>query len=286
MKTENHQELEKTQELPADEQMGASLADCVYAATEKSTLVPKIFREVYGFLAPEEAVCPFSFVTNRDLENFANALRLQPGMNLLDLACGGGGPGLWVARKTGANLVGVDYSTKALEQASRRASIFGISDKAKYCFGSMRATGLEPETFDGAISIDALWMAPDKLAVLKEVRRLLRCQRWFVFTTWEAKSPGPGSLPTNTEYRSMLKDAGFKIETYEETVNWEMLQRGVYEQWILQKDALAQEMGSSAAEMLVGEAMFLTAKLDDGTDRLSHIRRIFVACQSEDPLKT
>ena len=92
----------------------------------------------------------------------------------------------------------------------------------------MRATGLEPETFDGAISIDALWMAPDKLAVLKEVKRLLRCQRWFVFTTWEAKSPGPGSLPTNTEYRSMLKDAGFKIETYEETVNWEMLQRGVY----------------------------------------------------------
>ena len=127
MKTEkhyDHQEPEKTQELPADEKMGASLADCVYAASEKSTLVPKIFREVYGFLAPEEAVGPASFVTNRDLENCANALWLQSGMNLLDLACGGGGPGLWVARKTGANLVGVDYSTKALEQASRRASIF------------------------------------------------------------------------------------------------------------------------------------------------------------------
>jgi ubiquinone/menaquinone biosynthesis C-methylase UbiE len=275
---------EKTPELPPDEEMGSFWSDYMYTAFEKSSLVSKIFREAYGHLAPEDAVCPLSFVTNRDLERCANALGLEPGMNLLDLACGGGGPGLWIARKTGANLVGVDFSAKALEQASKRASRFGISERARYCHASMKTTGLEPATFDGAVSIDAIWMAPDKLAVLREVRRLLRPQRWFVFTSWEARPQEPGNPPTDGEYRSILKDAGFRIETYEETADWDRLQRGVYERWLLQQDALAQEMGICAAGMLLNEAIWLTTKLTDGTDRLSRSRRIFVACQSQDPL--
>lgn len=275
-----HQVPKKAHSLPPDEEGGSFWSDCIYTALEKSTLVSKIFREVYGPLSPEEDVSPLGFVTNKDLENCVKALGLQAEMNLLDLACGGGGPGLWIARKSGANLVGIDFSAIALEQAVRRASQFGMAAMARYCHGSMKATGLESGTFDGVVSIDALWMATDKQSVLQEVRRLMRPQGRFVFTTWEGKVPGTGN-PTNDEYRSLLQAAGFKIETYEETADWEKLQREVYRQWLLQQYALAQEMGVGAAGMLVSEAIWLTTQLDDGTDRLSQTRRIFVACQSE-----
>jgi ubiquinone/menaquinone biosynthesis C-methylase UbiE len=275
-----HQALKKAHSLPPDEEGGSFWSDCIYTAFEKSTLLSQIFREVYGAFSPEEDVCPLSFVTKEDLENCVKALELQAGMNLLDLACGGGGPGLWIARKAGANLVGIDFSVMALEQAVRRASQFGMAAKAKYCHGSMKATGLESGTFDGVVSIDALWMAPDKQSVLQEVRRLMRPQGRFVFTTWEGKVPGTGN-PTTDEYRSLLQASGFKIETYEETANWEELQREVYGQWLLQQQTLAQEMGVSAAGMLVNEAIWLTTKLDHGTDRLSQTRRIFVVCRPE-----
>jgi len=272
--------FKETRGLTSEEEMGALWANMMYAGLENSVLVSEIYRDAYGDLAPAEGVSPFSFVTNRDLQDCVEALRLEPGMQLLDLACGAGGPGLWIAHETGANLVGIDYSTKALQLAQERAKEFDLSRKAEFRHGSMAATGLEEGTFDGVMSIDAVWMAQDKQAVFHEVRRLLKSPRWFVFTTWQARTPGTGDLPTENEYRSSLEEAGFKIEAYRETDNWETLQREVYNRWLMQRDALEHDIGQSATAMLVGEATWLTAKLEDGTDRLSNTRRVFVACCS------
>jgi GNAT superfamily N-acetyltransferase len=71
--------------------------DRLYDALEKSSLLTEIFAEVYGSLAPDDTVRRFSFVTNRDLVDCVEALHFPPGADLLDLACGRGGPGLWIA---------------------------------------------------------------------------------------------------------------------------------------------------------------------------------------------
>lgn len=39
---------------------------------------------------------------------------------LLDLACGRGGYGLTIAARTGARLIGVDFSAEAIRQAAYR----------------------------------------------------------------------------------------------------------------------------------------------------------------------
>lgn len=44
----------------------------------------------------------------------ADALRVGPGQKIADLGCGRGGPGQWIARATGAGLVGIDVSEVAL----------------------------------------------------------------------------------------------------------------------------------------------------------------------------
>src|SRR5437879_6379003 len=49
------------------------------------------------------------------------ALRLSGGDCLVDLACGRGGYGLEIAGRTGARLVGVDFSAEAVRQAAGHA---------------------------------------------------------------------------------------------------------------------------------------------------------------------
>jgi len=80
-------------------------------------------RRVWELTAPElpPQIEPFSFVSADLLRHVALALGLSPGQNLVDLGCGRGGPGLWLAREADASLIGVDFSPVAVDQAAYRA---------------------------------------------------------------------------------------------------------------------------------------------------------------------
>ena len=58
-----------------------------------------------------------SLLTWDGIAEVTAALRLSPGGTLLDLACGRGGYGLEIAARTGARLMGVDFSAEAVRQA-------------------------------------------------------------------------------------------------------------------------------------------------------------------------
>jgi cyclopropane fatty-acyl-phospholipid synthase-like methyltransferase len=104
---------------------------------------------------------PFSFVSAGLLGHVARALSLSPGETLVDLGCGRGGPGLWLARLAGASLVGVDFSAEAVDQASRRAGSFGLDGRAQFVVGDLAATGLADAVADAVVSVDALHFAAD-----------------------------------------------------------------------------------------------------------------------------
>src|SRR5438876_7552782 len=80
---------------------------------------------------------------------------------------GQGGPSLWVARETGADLVGVDLSSAGIVRASARVAEFGLTGRARFQVADLVATGQEDASFDGAMSVDALWAVPDKPAALR-----------------------------------------------------------------------------------------------------------------------
>ncbi|WP_410628466.1 SAM-dependent methyltransferase [Amycolatopsis sp. cmx-8-4] len=54
-----------------------------------------------------------------------SALDLRAGRVLVDLACGRGGYGLEIARRSGCRVVGIDFSRVAIEHARRRARALG-----------------------------------------------------------------------------------------------------------------------------------------------------------------
>ena len=245
-----------------------------FAGWAKSATVRRIWRQVYGDDYPEEAD-PASFVTLTDLRRIAREIRVGPGETFVDLACGRGGPGLWVARETGATLIGVDFSQVAVEHAARSAIEFGLAERARFQVGDFGATGLPRAACNGAMSVDALWIVPDKSAATREVARILRPGARFVFTTWDVEVAPPGWPPQVTDHRSVLQEAGFVVEAYQETSGWEHCQRAVYESVRRAQANLIAEMGEGAAGALLAEANLLPG-LADGTDYLAHMRRILV----------
>jgi len=91
--------------------------DRLFAGYAKSPTLLKIWRDAYGDDYPED-VEPPGYVTLTDLRRIALSVAAGPGQTIVDLGCGRGGPSLWVARQTGANLVGIDLSSTGIAHAN------------------------------------------------------------------------------------------------------------------------------------------------------------------------
>ena len=212
----------------------------------RSTLTA-IWREVYGDDYPEEAE-PTCFVTKSDLDRIVQFLSGGPDSEIVDISCGSGGPGLYIARELQSNLVGVDFSEGAIEQAELRASDFGMSERARFVCADVCSTGLPSDRFYAAISIDALQMVSDIAAAMQEVARILTASASFAITTWESVDEGKGY------YDSCLAAAGFEVEEHFEKAEWEQRQRAVCLRIIEQKAKIIEEMGNAAADPVIVEA--------------------------------
>jgi ubiquinone/menaquinone biosynthesis C-methylase UbiE len=246
--------------------------DAMLAATANSATLRQISRDVFGPDYPEEAA-PFSFVTLSDLRRMADELGVGPGQVMADLACGSGGPGLWVARETGASLVGIDFSRVGIEQARQRAIEFGLSERAQFLVRDVAATGLHEHSLDGAMSVDAFWLFPDKQQAAREIARLLQPGARFVFTTWEFEVTPPGWPPQLAQHHDVLAEAGFLVTTSEETPDWKRRELAVYERWLAEQDKLVAELGEVAAA-LIEEARAVPPLLEHGRRILVVARRL------------
>ncbi len=238
--------------------------DPVFATTATSTTFHRLAREASADDFPEGAD-PFSFTTRSELDLIAGLLEIDRGQTLVDIACGQGGPGLWVARSAGAQLIGVDFSAVGVAQAESRATAMGLASHARFLLADAAATGLPGGHADAAMSIDALQFMPDKAAVLAEVRRILRPNACFALTTWEPAENEPPATETanNRPLRTLLEGAGFSVERYQATPAWRRIARVLYEGWLREKETLVAEMGPESYAELEEEATELLPKLDD-----------------------
>ena len=161
--------------------------DGEFATVSGSPGLRRVWQEASPDLPPE--IEPYSFVSVALLGHVADALALSSGKTLVDLGCGGGGPGLWLAQSHGTILIGVDFSAVAVQQATDRAALFGLANQARFVVGDFAGTGLVEGAADAVVSIDALQFAADPTAAAREARRLLRPGGRLVLTSWQARAP-------------------------------------------------------------------------------------------------
>ena len=172
-----------------------------------------------------------SLLTWQGIAEVTEALRLSPGATLVDLACGRGGYGLEVAGRTGARLVGVDFSAEAIHQARQQAR--RLVRVAALHVGDLAATGLGAGSAGAALCVDAIQFAPCPDAAYRELRRVLAPGGRVVLTCFEPVNPDDERVPDRLRRVSLhagLAAAGFSEIKVRERPGWRAAERSMWEE--------------------------------------------------------
>src|SRR5829696_8464635 len=88
------------------------------------------------------------------LEEILPALRLRPGMRVLDLGSGKGATSVFLAREFGVRVVAADWWISA-DQAAAVLTEAGVGDRVEAVQAEAHALPFEEQSFDAIVSIDA-----------------------------------------------------------------------------------------------------------------------------------
>jgi SAM-dependent methyltransferase len=236
-----------------------------------SAVEARIWAEAYGDEYPAELE-PYSFTTRSELRRVVDELALSRGDLLIDVGCGRGGPGLWVASTAGASVLGVDISPTALEAARRRAAALGLGDSATYAEGSFAAIPADTASARGVLSIDALLFAPDKRAAVREIARVLEPGGRLVATTWDYHTQPVNRPPQVDDHRPLLTEAGFRVLGYDETPRWLENHRTLDSLMLDAVEELAEESGEDPEDVRAG-----IQEMADTVDAM--LRRVLIVAE-------
>jgi SAM-dependent methyltransferase len=239
--------------------------DAVYAAWGSSAT----FHEIWARTAVDGEIAPgfehLNFARLSELARLRDALALDPGGLLVDLACGAGGPGVWIAHESDAALIGLDLSSIGTRLARVRALAHQLSG-AGFLVGSVDHLPIADASVMGVMSVDSLQYVPDKHTTFAEVARVLAVGARVAFTAFEVDVDRVRDVPVLgvdpiDDYSVLLRDVGLAVDTYEETPGWHDRLVAAYGAVMAAEPELRPELGDAAMDALTLE-MALTLAIE------------------------
>ena len=157
-----------------------------------------------------------------------NDAGIRPDMDVLDIGSGIGGPARMIAARYGCRVTGVDLTLHFVETARALSNMCGMSDRARFEQGSAVSLPLDDATFDLALLLHVGMNIPDKTALFREARRVLRPGGKFAVydvmrtggddlsfpVPWAETAEGSALAPPET-YRDAAAKAGFSLDSEE-----------------------------------------------------------------------
>jgi len=124
-----------------------------------------------------------SWLTADEHRGFFAWLGIDASSHVLEVACGSGGPALFMARETGCRVTGVDLHGAGIAAANASAEEQGLSDQAQFVQTDAREPlPYEDGSFDSLLCIDSINHMYDRSRVLGEWHRVLRSGGRLLFT--------------------------------------------------------------------------------------------------------
>ncbi|AOW06867.1 sterol 24-C-methyltransferase [Yarrowia lipolytica] len=126
----------------------------------------------------------FRQATARHEHYLAYKMGIQPGMKVLDVGCGVGGPAREIARFTGANIVGLNNNDYQVERGTHYSEVQGFGDQVTYVKGDFMQMDFPDNSFDAVYAIEATVHAPVLEGVYSEIFRVLKPGGVFGVYEW------------------------------------------------------------------------------------------------------
>jgi ubiquinone/menaquinone biosynthesis C-methylase UbiE len=153
--------------------------------TETSTANQGVLEQLKKHARSAWSAGDYPTVAKRQLwpvgERIVRRLGIQPGEDVLDVACGTGNAALRAA-SAGARTVGVDLTPELLDVGRRLASEAGVS--VEWREGDAESLPLPNEGFDVVMSVFGCMFAPRHDVVARELARVLRQGGRLALCAW------------------------------------------------------------------------------------------------------
>ncbi|OJJ55679.1 hypothetical protein ASPSYDRAFT_48891 [Aspergillus sydowii CBS 593.65] len=178
---------------------------------------------------------PFYQAIARHEHYLAHQMGIKPGMKVLDVGCGVGGPAREIAKFTDANVVGFNNNDYQIQRATRYAEREGLSDKLSFVKGDFMQMQFPDNSFDAVYAIEATVHAPELVGVYKEIQRVLKpggifgVYEWLMTDEYDNDNPehrtirlgieqgdGISNMVKVSEGLAAIKDAGLDLLHHED----------------------------------------------------------------------
>jgi len=124
-----------------------------------------------------------SWMTVDELNSMIGKLGITSGSKVLEVGSGAGGTSVYIAKKTGCSINGVDLNPHGVETAGQLAKMEGVSDKAKFqVIDASKPLPFEPGSFDAVFCNDSMCHIPGRQTVLEDWKRVLKPGGKLVYT--------------------------------------------------------------------------------------------------------
>jgi sterol 24-C-methyltransferase len=132
----------------------------------------------------------------------AHVLGLRPGMKVLDVGCGVGGPMRAIARFSGANVVGVNNNDYQINRGAKHNEKARLSHLCSFMKADFMKLPVPDKAYDAVYAIEATCHAPDKVKLFKELHRVMKDGAEFAGYEWCLTKKYD---PNNAEHRAIKK---------------------------------------------------------------------------------
>jgi SAM-dependent methyltransferase len=188
---------------------------------ERARFLTALARARDAAYPPGEYVGQESFMGASEIRRLAGRARVSPGVSVLDLCCGVGGPGRLLTTEMGCRYLGLDCSASTVAIARRLAGDLPCH------FERAHVPPLPGGRFEVVLLLETMLAFPDKRALVHAVARVLEPGGRFAFTVEEGGELTPAErarmpdadtvwLVELAELTALLREEGLTVTWQED----------------------------------------------------------------------